>query len=71
MDQDKIRNGLRQILEGIGENPKRPGLVDTPDRVAKLYADLFSGVGSSAAGEACPRFSVADPCPAPRPRCPA
>lgn len=58
MDQDKIRSGVRQILEGIGEDPKRPGLVDTPDRVAKLYADLFSGVGSSATGEV--KFYITD-----------
>lgn len=48
MDLEKIRRGVRLILEGIGEDPSRPGLIDTPDRVAALYQELFSGVGVSA-----------------------
>ena len=47
MDLDKIRQGVRLILEGIGEDLQRSGLIDTPDRVATLYEELFSGVGTS------------------------
>lgn len=46
MDRDKIEAGVRLILEGIGEDPERPGLVRTPQRVADMYADLFSGIGA-------------------------
>ncbi|MFN3821401.1 MAG: GTP cyclohydrolase I [bacterium] len=51
MDEEKIREGVKLILEGIGENPDRPGLKETPDRVAHLYRELFSGVGYVAGGE--------------------
>jgi len=46
VDRDKIETGVRLILEGIGEDPDRPGLVRTPKRVADMYADLFSGIGA-------------------------
>ena len=40
MDKKKIQEGVKLILEGIGENPDREGLLDTPDRIARmLYAD--------------------------------
>src|SRR5512138_1597646 len=44
MDRGKIEQGMRLILEGIGEDPSRPGLAETPRRVAELYAELFSGM---------------------------
>ena len=44
MDQQKIEQGVRLILEGIGEDPQRPGLSETPRRVAEMYADIFSGI---------------------------
>lgn len=40
----KIEQGVRMILEAIGENPDREGLVDTPERVAKMYEEIFSGL---------------------------
>ena len=46
MDRDKIETGVRLILEGIGEDPDRPGLQRTPRRVADMYADIFSGIGA-------------------------
>jgi GTP cyclohydrolase I len=46
VDREKIETGVRLILEGIGEDPDRPGLVRTPKRVADMYADLFSGIGA-------------------------
>ncbi len=36
MDLDKIKEHVRGILEAIGEDPDRPGLVETPDRVARM-----------------------------------
>lgn len=44
VDREKIETGVRLILEGIGEDPGRPGLVETPRRVADMYADIFSGL---------------------------
>lgn len=44
MDLEKISDGVRLILEGIGENATREGLKETPRRVAEMYADVFSGL---------------------------
>ncbi len=41
---EKLAQGVRLILEGIGEDPERPGLVDTPRRVAEMYAELTAGM---------------------------
>lgn len=49
MDTKKIQKGVRLIIEGIGENPERPGLRRTPERVAELYEDIFSGLADSPA----------------------
>jgi len=46
MDSKKIEKGVRLILDGIGENLERPGLKDTPSRVAEMYADIFSGIAA-------------------------
>lgn len=45
IDKDKIIEGVRLILEGIGEDVKREGLVNTPERIADFYEETFSGVG--------------------------
>src|SRR4051812_20396648 len=42
---DILENSIRTILEEIGENPNREGLLDTPRRVAKMYREVFAGVG--------------------------
>ncbi|HMK61597.1 MAG TPA: GTP cyclohydrolase I FolE [Dissulfurispiraceae bacterium] len=44
MDRKKIRDGVRLILEGIGEDVDRPGLKDTPSRVAQMYEQIFAGL---------------------------
>jgi GTP cyclohydrolase I len=44
MDKDKIEQGVRLILEGIGEDVSREGLVRTPERVANMYAEIFAGL---------------------------
>lgn len=44
MDKKKIEKGVKMILEGIGEDPQRPGLKDTPRRIADLYEEIFSGL---------------------------
>ncbi len=44
VDLEKIARGVRLILEGIREDPERPGLQRTPQRVAEMYAELTSGM---------------------------
>ena len=44
MDLDRIAKAVREILEAIGEDPDRDGLVDTPERVARMYAEICSGI---------------------------
>jgi len=44
MDKQKIESGIRMILEGIGEDVNREGLIDTPARVARMYEEVFSGM---------------------------
>ncbi len=44
MDQEKIKQGVRLILEGIGENPEREGLRETPERIARMYEEIYGGL---------------------------
>ena len=44
MDLPKIENAVRDILVAIGEDPDREGLVETPGRVARMYAEVFAGI---------------------------
>lgn len=44
INQEKIAAGVRLILEGIGENLDRPGIVETPQRVAEMYAEICGGL---------------------------
>ncbi|MGO4888125.1 GTP cyclohydrolase I FolE [Anaerobacillus sp. MEB173] len=44
VNHDKIEQAVRMILEAIGEDPNREGLLDTPKRVAKMYAEVFEGL---------------------------
>ena len=44
VDQERIRRAVREILAAVGENPDREGLLETPARVARMYAELFSGL---------------------------
>jgi GTP cyclohydrolase I len=47
-DAKRIEEGVRLILEGIGEDPDRGGLRETPARVARMYQEIFAGVGKDA-----------------------
>ena len=44
MDKKKIENAVRDILEAVGEDPNRPGLQETPRRVANMYEEMFCGL---------------------------
>ncbi|MEC4273633.1 GTP cyclohydrolase I FolE [Adlercreutzia sp. R25] len=44
MDRNKIEEGVRLILEGVGEDPNREGLLETPARVARMYEEVLGGL---------------------------
>lgn len=44
MDTEKIKKAVVMLLEGIGEDPAREGLVETPDRIAKMYEEICGGM---------------------------
>lgn len=44
IDKEKIENAIREILIAIGENPDREGLLETPERVARMYEEVFEGI---------------------------
>ncbi|WP_083486401.1 GTP cyclohydrolase I FolE [Alicyclobacillus ferrooxydans] len=60
VDHDKIKLAVRMILEAIGEDPTRDGLLDTPDRVARMYAEVFSGLRQDPKEVLSARFEVGD-----------
>ena len=45
VDRPRIETAVREILLAVGEDPEREGLRDTPARVARMYAELFAGLG--------------------------
>jgi len=51
MDKKKIEKAIKEILEAIGEDPKRKDILDTPRRVAQTYEEIFSGVHKEPAKE--------------------
>ena len=58
MDSEKIKEGVRLILSGIGEDINREGLLETPDRIARMYEELAGGYTDSAAPHLKKRFHV-------------
>lgn len=58
MDADKIRKGVELILEGIGEDKDREGLLDTPDRIARMCEQIFAGLGSDASQHYAKTFTA-------------
>ncbi len=49
VDIDRVRRAVAELLDAIGEDPGRDGLLDTPDRVAAMYEELFSGLADDPA----------------------
>jgi GTP cyclohydrolase I len=44
IDKEKVMSAVRMFLEGIGENPDREGLLETPERVARMCIDMYGGL---------------------------
>jgi GTP cyclohydrolase I len=56
VDKKMIAEGVKMMLEGIGEDIKRDGLIGTPERVADMYEEIFSGIDIDPASELGPMF---------------
>lgn len=44
MDRERLKKAVKEILIAVGDDPKRPGLVRTPERVAKMYEEILAGI---------------------------
>ena len=58
IDQEKIKAGVRLLLEGIGEDVNREGLLETPDRIARMYQEIYGGLEEDAGEHLSKVFSV-------------
>ena len=58
IDKNKIMEGVKLILEGIGEDCNREGLQETPDRIARMYEEIFAGIGQEPSQHLSKRFKV-------------
>ena len=58
IDERKIKEAVRLMLEGIGEDPDREGLLETPDRIARMYGEIFSGMDADGSAELSKTFHV-------------
>ena len=45
IDKEKIAYHIREIIKALGDDPNREGLLETPDRVARMYEEMFRGIG--------------------------
>ena len=48
MDKEKIKQAVRLLIEGIGDDPDRPGVRRTPERVAAMCEEIYAGIGTDA-----------------------
>lgn len=60
MDKEKIKQGVQLIIEGIGEDAGREGLLETPDRIARMYEEIFGGLGMDAKEPLSKTFTAED-----------
>jgi len=47
MDKEKIKQAVKLLIEGIGDDPTRPGLVRTPERFAAMCEEIYAGIGAN------------------------
>ena len=58
VNKEKIVEGVKLILEAIGEDVTREGLIETPDRIARMYQEIFEGINNTAKDELSKTFEV-------------
>ena len=60
MDTKKIEAAVAQIIEAVGEDGSREGLLETPQRIAKMYQEIFAGLGETAEEHLAKSFEIID-----------
>ena len=60
VNEDKIKQAVTMLLEGIGEDPSREGLQETPERIARMYKEIFCGMDETADEHLAKRFHVSN-----------
>ncbi|MBS4749780.1 GTP cyclohydrolase I FolE [Carnobacteriaceae bacterium zg-ZUI78] len=60
MDKQKIEEAVKMIIEAVGEDPTREGLLETPQRVARMYEEIFSGLNQTAEHHLSKTFELVD-----------
>ena len=60
MDTKKIEEAVKMIIEAVGEDENREGLLETPTRIAKMYQEIFSGLGQTAEEHLSKSFEIID-----------
>ena len=58
IDHEKIEQAVRLLLEGMGEDVTREGLKDTPDRIARMYEEIYGGMDEDAGVHLAKTFTV-------------
>ena len=58
MDTKKIEAAVAQIIEAVGEDGSREGLQETPQRIAKMYQEIFAGLGETAEEHLAKSFEI-------------
>lgn len=58
VNREKVKEAVRMLLEGIGEDPGREGLIETPDRIARMYEEICGGMNESAKEHLSKVFTV-------------
>ena len=60
VDRKKVETAVRMLLEGIGEDPNRDGLLETPARIAKMYEEIYGGMEDDVSVHLSKQFIVED-----------
>lgn len=60
VDREKVEAAVRLLLEGIGEEPDREGLQETPARIARMYEEIYGGIEEDAGIHLAKQFTVDD-----------
>lgn len=60
MDKKKIEEAVKMIIEAVGEDSTREGLLETPQRIARMYEEIFSGLGQTAETHLSKTFELVD-----------
>lgn len=58
IDRNKVEQAVRMLLEGIGEDPDREGLIETPQRIARMYEEIYGGMEEDASEHLKKTFHV-------------